>query len=159
MRVKTRSDSARSDHYLSFFFYPFPPSFVRLVSRGSAVGRAKEDVKQPRRVYLHTRRRGNTTAFAAINVSQEIRRDQRRPAGTNFSHPDVAAKAVDLLGAAVVFQGILYEPPRSRYRGPVHHLSRLLRPIIKLLHSDFAQTGFVERRYNFFSSVSLKVPR
>lgn len=38
--------------------------------------------------YLHTRHRRNTSVSMAIVVSQEIRRTRRRPAETNFSHPD-----------------------------------------------------------------------
>jgi len=169
---------AGSDRYLSLFLLrvfcplslprraappprPLPPNSlavfrVRPVSRGSAVGESERRRQQPRRVSAGSSRRGNASTPSG---DQRESGDSAKPATTRkdqlFPPRDVAetARAVDLLGSAtpVVFRGILYEPPRSRYRGPMRQLPLPLppRPIIKLLYPDFAQTGFAERRCNF----------
>lgn len=90
------------------------------------------------------------------------RETQRRPAGTpSFSHPEMSRRRMPSTSwpLRLFFKRFYTSHPEVDTRAPSvrHHSRAPPSRIIKLLYSDFAQTGFAERRCNFLAEhVSLK---
>jgi len=159
-----------SDRYLSLFLLVFfAPSLCRspfvsvLFHVGVRSARAKEDVSSPV-VYLRSSRRGNASTPSGDQRESgdsakpaATRRDQLFPPGMSRRRRREPSTSSAAAPARLFFREFYTSHPevdtRSRPTPPS------LRPIIKPLYPDFAQTGFAGRRCNFPPGVSLMVPR